>query len=307
MINTQLITPVAFLLFNRPETTAQVFAEIRRARPQKLLVVADGPRIDRPGEAEKCRAARAIIDTVDWPCEVLKNYSDENLGCKVRVSGGLDWVFEHVEEAIILEDDCLPHPTFFLFCQELLEKYKDDQRVMQISGSNFQDGKNRSDGSYYFSRYAHIWGWASWRRAWAHYDVAMNTFPEFKAQDQIRNILPDKSAQQEWLKNFQAVFSGKIDTWDVQWTYTVWSQNGLTIIPNVNMISNIGFGAEATHTTGESNLADKPRFEIRKVTHPSFVLQSTLADDYTAKNHFAVTLNKRIVGKLKRILKRIVE
>jgi hypothetical protein len=153
----QLKTPVAFLVFNRPESTIKVFEEIRRARPPRLLVAADGTRADRPGEAEKCAAVRAIIDTVDWPCEVLKNYSDVNLGCKVRVSSGLDWVFEQVEEAIILEDDCLPHPTFFRFCEELLERYRYDERVGIISGDNFLFGVRRTQDSYYFSRYAHIW------------------------------------------------------------------------------------------------------------------------------------------------------
>jgi hypothetical protein len=180
MSNFQIKTPVAFLVFNCPDTTIRVFEEIRCARPPKLLVVADGPRADRPGEADKCQAVRAVIETVDWPCEVLKNYSDVNLGCKIRVSSGLDWVFEQVEEAIILEGDCLPHPTFFRFCEELLETYRDDERIGMISGDNFQFGRKRGDASYYFSRYNHIWGWASWRRAWQHYDRNMAIWPKFR-------------------------------------------------------------------------------------------------------------------------------
>src|SRR5665648_587346 len=169
MSNFQLKTPVAFIIFNRPETTRRVFAEIAKARPTKLLVIADGPRATHPDDAEKCAVVRAIIDGVDWDCEVLKNYSDVNLGCKRRVSSGLDWVFDTVEEAIILEDDCLPHPTFFRFCEEMLAKYRDDKRIAMISGDNFQFGKKRTEYSYYFSRYTHIWGWASWRRAWDNY------------------------------------------------------------------------------------------------------------------------------------------
>ena len=300
-----LVTPVAFFVFNRPSTTQQVFAEIRRARPLKLLVVADGPRVDRPGEIEKCAAVRAIIDTVDWPCEVIKNYSPINLGCKVRVSGGLDWVFSQVEQAIILEDDCLPHQSFFKFCQELLDVYKDDDRIMQIGGANFQNGNCRGDASYYFSKYSHIWGWGTWRRAWKHYDVGMKNFPEFKAQNQICNILSNCNTQQEWLGHFEAVYANKIDTWDLQWTFAVWSQNGLAVIPNINLISNIGFGIEATHTTSDSNLANKQRFEITEIRHPNFVLQCTIADDYTAKNQFSVGIYKRIFGKLKRLVKGI--
>ena len=153
----QLTTPVVFIIFNRPDTTAKVFEAIRQAKPPKLLVIADGARIDKPGEAEKCAAARAIINQVDWQCEVLTNYSNVNLGCRKRVSSGLDWVFEQVEEAIVLEDDCLPHPSFFQYCQELLEKYRDDERIMMISGDNFQFGNETTEYSYYFSRYGHCW------------------------------------------------------------------------------------------------------------------------------------------------------
>jgi len=301
-------TPIVFLVFNRPDTTIRVFEGIRRARPAKLFVVADGPRADRPGEAEKCRVVRAIIDTVDWPCEVLKNFSDVNLGCKRRVSGGLNWVFEQVEEAIILEDDCLPHPTFFRFCKELLDKYRDDERVMHISGDNFQFERVRGDGSYYFSRYNHIWGWATWKRAWAHYDVKMKMWPKFLKQQQIANVFENRSIQRYWLKCFQAVYEGKIDTWDYQWLYAIWSQNGLTVLPNVNLISNIGFGEDATHTTGKNdksaNMKTGSMFEI---VHPSFVMVNKEADLFTFKTHFQRTFFARARGKTKNIFRRIVK
>lgn len=302
----QLKTPVAFLVFNRPDTSIKVFEEIRRVRPPKLFVVADGPRTNKPGELEKCLAVRAIIDTVDWPCEVLKNYSDVNLGCKTRVSSGIDWVFSQVEQAIILEDDCLPHLTFFQFCEELLEKYNNDQRVMHIGGSNFQDGKVHGDGSYYFSRFSHIWGWATWRRAWSHYDVKMKDFPIFRDQNQIQNIFPEKSMHAEWINKLQTVYDGELDTWDLQWLYTVWSKNGLAIIPNANVVSNIGFGENATHTTMESELANKELFSIDKIIHPSFELPCTIADNYTVKSHFSARLSKRILGKVNRIIKRVI-
>ena len=162
----QLQVPVAFIIFNRPDTTSRVFAEIARARPSKLIVVADGPRAEFPGEAELCARARAVIDAVDWKCEVVTDFSDRNLGCRARVSSGLDFVFSQVEEAIILEDDCLPHSSFFPFCESLLQKYRDEDRVMAISGDNFHRGCRYTDFSYFFSRFVHIWGWASWRRAW---------------------------------------------------------------------------------------------------------------------------------------------
>jgi len=173
-----LRTPVVLIIFNRPPTTERVFAEIAKARPQKLFVVADGPRPERSGEAEKCAAARAVIDRVDWECEVLRNYAEVNLGCRQRPPTGISWVFEQVAEAIILKDDCVPHPTFFRFCEELLEKYREDERVMHISGSNFQPGYTRGPFSYYFSRFNPIWGWASWRRAWQHYDLNMKLWAE---------------------------------------------------------------------------------------------------------------------------------
>ena len=171
MLNFQLSTPVAFIIFNRPDTTARVFAEIAKARPPKLLVVGDGPRANRDGEADRVAEARAIIKNVDWPCEVLTNFSTPNLGCKKRVSSGIDWIFEQVEEAIILEDDCLPDPSFFQFCEEMLARYRHDDRIAMISGDNFLFGQVPVPESYYFSRYCHIWGWASWRRAWKDYDV----------------------------------------------------------------------------------------------------------------------------------------
>jgi hypothetical protein len=180
MSNYQLRTPVAFIIFNCPETTDRVFEQIAKAKPSKLLVIADGPRENSPGEAERCAAVRSIIDNVDWDCEVLTNYSDVNLGCKRRIASGLDWVFDTVEEAIILEDDCLPDPTFFRFCDELLEKYRDDERITMISGDNFQFDRKKTDSSYYFSRDPHIWRWASWRHVWKNYDVDMQLWPEIR-------------------------------------------------------------------------------------------------------------------------------
>jgi hypothetical protein len=173
----QLSTPVAFIIFNRPDTTARVFEAIRRAEPPQLLIVADGPRVDRPSDVERCAAARAVIERVDWDCEVLTNYAEANMGLADRVSSGLDWVFSLCDRAIVLEDDCLPDPSFFRFCDELLDRYRDDERVMAISGDNFQLGRRRTRYSYYLSRYNHCWGWATWRRGWQHYDHRMQLWP----------------------------------------------------------------------------------------------------------------------------------
>lgn len=299
----KLNTPVAFLVFNRPDTTEKVFEEIRRARPPRLLVVADGPRPDKPGEAEKCEAARAIIERVDWPCEVLTNYSDVNLGCKRRVSSGLDWVFDTVEEAIILEDDCLPHPTFFRFCEELLEKYRDDERVMMISGDNFQFGRKRTEYSYYFSRYVHIWGWASWRRAWKYYDVDMKLWPDIRDGRWLYDVLGDKKAVSYWSNIFEKVYKGKIDTWDYQWLFTNWVHNALAVMPNVNLVSNIGFGVEATRTTIKNKFSDiaveKMKFPL---LHPPYIIRDTKADILTENEQFYLpSLCKKVIEKIRQL------
>lgn len=299
-------TPIAFIIFNRPDTTARVFAAIAKAKPSKLLVVADGPRKDRVGEAEKCAATRAIIDQVDWPCEVLTNYSDVNLGCKNRVSSGLNWVFEQVPEAIVLEDDCLPDPSFFRFCEEMLEKYRDDERIAMISGDNFQFGNKRGDASYYFSRYNHIWGWASWRRAWKSYDVSMKLWPQFRDDKCLDNLFANKTIKTYWHTAFEATHSGEIDTWDYQWVFASWANNMISIMPNVNLISNIGFGANATHTQGSSIYADMSVQPISfPLVHPNLILPHMVADDFTSRGMFSNSLCKRVIQRVKAIILKV--
>lgn len=297
-------SPVVMIIFNRPDTTAKVFAEVARARPSKLLVVADGPRADLPGEAERCAAARKIVEQVDWPCEVLTNFSDSNLGCKQRVSSGLNWVFEAVEEAIILEDDCVPDPSFFRFCDELLLHYRDNERVMMISGDNFQNGGIRGAASYYFSRYCHVWGWASWRRAWQHYDVEMADWPIAREHGLLHEILDDLSQERHWSKTFDIIHSGVVDTWDVQWMYACWRQRGLSIIPNVNLISNIGFRSDATHTKNESDrFGDLPVYPMDfPLQHPPVISRDVGADLYTEHHMFHVPWFERAKRVVQRIL-----
>jgi len=305
LIDFQIKTPIVFIIFNRPETTKRVFAEIAKARPPKLLVIADGPRTDHPDDAEKCAAVRAIIDGVNWDCDVLKNYSDVNLGCKRRVSSGLDWVFDIVEEAIILEDDCLPHPTFFRFCEEMLEKYRDDKRIAMISGDNIQFGRKRTGYSYYFSRYTHIWGWASWRRAWDNYDVDMKLWPEIRDGGWLQGLLGSKISVWYWKNRLENAYKGKIDTWDYQWFFSCWIQSALTIIPNVNLVSNIGFGPDSLHTAEKkvfSNMKAEPiTFPI---SHPAYVLRESAADYITEKTIFSgQSLMKKGIIKLLQIIR----
>ena len=296
-----LTTPVAFFIFNRPNSTLKVFEIIRDAKPQKLFVVADGARFS--GEESKCKEARSIIEKIDWDCEVLTNFSDVNLGCKLRVSSGLDWVFDHVESAIILEDDCLPEPSFFEFCSELLTRYVNDQRVMMISGNNFQSGKKRTNDSYYFSMFTHCWGWATWRRAWHYYDIDMKLWLTVRDNNWLMDILNSKLAMTYWENIFQDIFDNLIDTWDYQWLFTCWMQNGLTILPNVNLISNIGFNTEATHTKSVDRLANMPTETITfPLLHPQFVIRDTQSDDFTQKSIFKLSVISRIKKEIKKVI-----
>lgn len=275
-----LKTPVAFLIFNRPDLTSIVFDAIAQAKPKKLLVVADGPRF--PEEAEKCREARAVIERINWDCEVLTNFSEINLGCKHRVSSGLDWIFSQVEEAIILEDDCLPAPSFFYFCQTLLEYYRHDERIMHISGNNFQFGQSRTEYSYYFSKYPHIWGWASWRRAWKYYDVTIKTWSHYKKLEIISSLCEDSYEQKYWNDIFERTYNGTVDTWDYQWVYACWCQTSMSILPNLNLVSNIGFRIDGTHTkSSNAPGARLPTTDIWGIKHPSFIVRHKEADNHT--------------------------
>lgn len=287
---TPLSTPVAFFIFNRPETTEAVFREIAAARPQKLLIVADGPRPDRSDDVERCESVRRIVEDVPWDCEVLRNYSDVNLGCKARVSSGLDWVFKECEEAIILEDDCLPDPTFFTYCSELLRRYRDDERVMTISGTNFLDGTKRTDFTYYFSRIPFIWGWASWRRAWQHYDVSMTEWPTLRNSRWLESIFPWQEAVSYWTRKFDATYDGSIDTWDYQWIMSSWLQSGITCAPKVNLIENIGFGEDATHAMGSPDRFRMPRKHLCEMEHPFGLMWQWQAD----RDYFQRALGLRI-------------
>lgn len=302
-----LITPVLFVIFNRPDNTQKVFNAIKQVKPRQLFVAADGPRENKEGEKEKCEQARKIIEQVDWDCKVYKNYSDVNLGCKVRPSSGIDWFFENVEEGIILEDDCLPSQSFFWFCQELLDYYRNDTKIMNISGKNFQFGRKRGGGTYYFSKYFDCWGWATWRRAWKYFDVNMTNFEKFKTENQIKNMFQIKQQQKYWMNIFQITCDGKIDAWDYQWLYTCLINHGLCIMPNVNLVSNIGFGPDSTHTKNKNSIRSEVEAkEITDIIHPNFILADQEADLLTSKICFgSVNIFNKIKNKILRVARKI--
>jgi len=308
-----LSTPVAFLIFNRPDLTQIVFEAIAKAEPKQLFVVADGPRFH--AEAKKCAQARAIIDRVDWECDVVTNYSDKNLGCGRRVSSGIEWVFSEVEEAIFLEDDTLPDASFFPYCEILLEHYRHDERIMTINGNNFQLGRSKTEYSYHFSKYCSCWGWASWRRAWKHYDYEMKTWPAFKQAGMMKMICSDPHEQRFWTKLFDSMYENPlgIDTWDHQWKYACWTQNGLAIEPSVNLVANIGLGrSDASHTTGHNPLlaALSKTQELWEIRHPPFVVRHRDADTYIFDYIIGgkqMKENDALLGKLHRGLSAIRE
>lgn len=308
MADFKLTTPVAFIIFNRPDTTARVFAEIAKAKPPKLLVVGDGPRASRPGEAERVAATRAIIEQVNWPCEVLVNFSDINLGCKNRVASGIDWVFDQVPEAIILEDDCLPHPTFFQYCQELLERYRDDDRIAVISGDNLLLDSVVISDSYYFSKYSFIWGWASWRRVWKTYDRTAALWPRFRDEGWLEGLIKDPAERSFWHSAFDGVHSGRVDTWDHQLTLSNWAQGRLSIAPARNLISNIGFGAGATHTTdAASSYADLPVDALHfPMKHPEIMARNTRADSFIASRAYSLPVTGRPEGVEESVVKKVL-
>jgi hypothetical protein len=307
MISFELNTPIVFMVFNRPGTTRRVFEEIKKAEPKKLFIISDAPRENVPGEKENCCQVKEIVEKIEWDCEVFRNYSDSNLGCGKRISSGLDWVFSQTEEAIILEDDCLPHPSFFRFCQELLEFYRNDDRIMFISGDNFQNNRRNSSTSYYFSSYNHVWGWASWKRTWDRYDYKMELWPSFKDKRLLDSWLSSPRAVKFWTKFFQKVYNKEINTWDIQLTFACFANKGLSIIPEVNLISNIGFGQDSTHTQDSKNSsAFIPVKEmIFPLKHPSSVVRDIDADVYVEKTHYLYSLLYKILGQIRMLIKHV--
>jgi hypothetical protein len=301
-----LQTPVAFFVFNRPATTRRVFEAISRARPAKLLLIADGPREKRDGEAEACRQVRGIVARVDWPCEVFLDFSETNLGCQERMISGLNWVFSLVEEAIILEDDCLPDLSFFSFCQELLERYRGDSRIAYISGDNFVGQFIKTTDSYYFSRIGGIWGWATWKSEWRRYDRHLVDWPQLRAERILDEIFDEPRAVEFWTQIFDAMHEKRgPNTWDYQWLYTGLKNNSLTIVPSTNLVSNIGFGKDATHTTE----AD-PRFMLPATSmefplrHPASLIPSRSLDRKRVQDMFPPSRVQRLLRKVKRVVDR---
>jgi hypothetical protein len=292
--NSSTKSAVLFIIFNRPDTTKQVFSQIRKAKPNRLYIAADGPRPGNANDEELCAEARLIVNNVDWDCDVKTLFKDKNAGCKDGVSSAIDWFFEHEEEGIILEDDCLPADSFFSYCDTLLEKYRFDTRIRHIGGCNLQNGKVWGNASYYYSNLTHVWGWASWRRVWQDYDKTLARYHETEIRGPLSNIFDEPLIVDSWETIFKNVKAGLIDTWDYQLTFTNFFNNSLSVIPNKNLISNIGFGENATHTKQTDNLASKVSIvEMDEIIHPLFVVPQKQADFFTLYNDFNIRSRRK--------------
>lgn len=287
MLYEDLNTPILLIIFNRPEMTLKTLSAISKVRPKVLLLAADGPRNEE--EKSLCDATKALVlDNIHWPCEVISNFSDKNLGCGLRVHTAIDWAFSLYEQLIIMEDDCIAHPSFFNYCEVLLDYYRDNDKVMHIGGNNFQD-KSMLDGiddSYYFSKYPHVWGWATWRRAWANFDFETQQWSSFQSRGGLDEWCADRFEYKYWYELFNDVNGGKIDTWDYQWVLACWANDGLCIVPRVNLVSNIGFGEDATHTKERNVFLERDTKVMKEINHPNALVSHKAADRITFDQNF---------------------
>lgn len=282
-------TPVLLIAFNRPKLTQKVIERVKEIKPKFLYVAIDGARKNHPEDKNKCDQIKNFVSNIDWQCKVKTLFQKNNLGCKLGPVAAIDWFFKHVEKGIILEDDVLADKSFFYFCDELLNRYQNDSRVASISGNNFQFGKQQTEDSYYFSRYSHTCGWATWKRSWRLYDVDIRLWKKLKKEKWLDHIFSNKLDAYYWKLIFDGVYSGNINTaWDYQWNFMTWVNGMLSVIPNQNLVKNIGFGIpDATHTKRRSHLAKIPVIPVRfPLNHPKTIVRNTLADDRTQKNNY---------------------
>ena len=292
--------PVILIIYNRPDLTQKILTAISQYRPDRLYIIADGPK--NKEDNELCTQTRSIVEKIDWDCVIRKNYSKVNLGCGKRISSGISWAFESCDRAIILEDDCLPAPGFFDFCERLLDFYKFDERVGMISGNSFVDASN-IEFSYYFSCFPHMWGWATWKRVWANFDLQIEKWPNVRDTKLIFDKTGSSYYAQRWMNIFDCVFTGQIDTWAYPFVLMFWLQNYLSIVPKENLVSNIGFNERATHTkNSQSVYSNSPlgRVEL-PLSHPQDIMRDFERDFQDLLLAFGEKPNIR--HKVKRYLK----
>ena len=302
-------TPILYIIFNRLDTVQQTFPVIKKQKPKYLYIAADGARKDKEGELEKCQQVRDwVLSQIDWDCDVKTLFRDENLGCGKGPAEAITWFFNNVEQGIILEDDCLPSDSFFKYCEELLEYYKDDMRVWQISGTNRLKESKFEDFDYFFTNYPSEWGWATWKNRWRSYDFNIKFWENDYIKDQIKNIFGiyyEKIAQ----ILDQTINNDSVSWWDYQWGFIKNINSGLTVTPCKNLVSNIGFGIDATHTFGYDNpLFNIPRYELRfPLQHPNNIFTTVHFEREIFELHFPISKNSRknLLFRLLRKIKKI--
>jgi len=296
--------PVSFHIFNRPDSTLEVFNQIRKIRPGKLFITADGPRDNAPGDEEKCSRARKIADEVDWDCEVFRNFSEANKGSFKSTSEGISWVFEHVDRAVILEDDCIPNHSFFRFCHELLEYYENDSRISLIAGNNFLRGSYKTEYSYHFSRFSHMWGWATWKRTWEQVDFTMSKWPEFRNMGGLKINFRKKYEIAFWDNLMQGMYEGKRGPhWDYLLMLSMYMNNTLAVKPGVNLVTNVGFDSDATNFEHKSFMHDIKTEEMDfPLNHPPCVYRHVAADDFVQSRVFGGRRSQYIQDRIAQLL-----
>jgi len=299
------LTPILLIVFNRPGTTQRCFDQIKKFKPKFLFVAADGPRPGNPDDRRKCEATRLIFDQVDWACEYRALFSDDNRGCGHGPAEAITWFFNHVEMGIILEDDCLPADSFFGYCSEILEKYRNDERIAIVSGTNPVLSWGNSKKSYIFSTMPNTWGWATWRRAWEKFDYEGTLWETPEGKERVKQTLNSDLYYNHFSKQFDIHFKQtRSDVWDFQWYFCCLYYGSISIFPSINQISNIGFDENATHTNNPSDHKAKlPTFELNlPLRHATFKIDRNF-DRY----FFERIINPRKRTFLKKTILKIVK
>lgn len=295
--------PVLLLTFNRPHLTSKILSALKSIQSKKIYISSDGPRLSHPEDLQKCKEVQGIVEKIDWECEIHTNFYDENLGVKNAPVSGINWFFENVEAGIILEDDCLPNDSFFRFMAEMLDYYKDNDQIMMVSGSHHLSSET-DEYSYSFGSYSSIWGWATWKRAWRLNDVQIQSWPKIRNSKEYKSLFNSASEASFFKRKLDDSYSGKIISWDYQWLFARFSNKGLSVNPSVNMVSNIGFGLDATHTFNNKNSLAFTKTEDMKfpLNHPPHIRIDCLKDT----QRFRKTHRPGIIGIVKKIIERII-
>ena len=290
-------TPIVLIAFNRPDVTKQTFKQIRKKKPKKLFLIIDGPRVGNLKDIKNNEKVKKIINNIDWKCKVYKNFSKRNLGLKNRIVSGLNWVFTNTNSAIILEDDCLPSNDFFNFCEKILIRYKKNNSVKFITGNNFQKSKLNINADYYFSKYSHIWGWATWKSTWKLYCDDHKIWDKYLVSKKFSKICPNNLERRYWRLMFDKVKNGSLQSWSIYLLFTLWKNNGLTITPNVNLVKNLGFNNRGTNTKISQIKFNKKTQSIgQNIKHPKEIFHNFSADKYVFENIYSQSITNKITN-----------